>query len=137
MQKHYIGLVPIPKPKTKLANTFAQYRNDTETTLQRENLVRYLYQNNLALLLGIFFIIKGALKTKIACKFSILLDYFWRSGYIFMIKKTYILPRSGKHENNLKKIETKKGFGFGKKDFGFWKHFKSMQGIMINGGRHR
>ena len=38
-QNHYFGLRPIPKPNTKLADTFNLYHKPiTKTTFQRENL---------------------------------------------------------------------------------------------------
>ena len=41
-RNHYFGLGPIPKPKPKLADTFGQYCNNTETRFQGENLVFWL-----------------------------------------------------------------------------------------------
>ena len=67
-----------------------------ETTFQRENLVsesmRYL----------IFIpIIKTPLKPNFLS--NILLQYFWRSGFIFKLVKTCIPPKVGKNEKKLKK----------------------------------
>ena len=114
-RNHQFALGPIPKTKLKLAVTFGRYSNRYRNHISKGE-SSYQYQDNLALVWGIFFIIKGALKTKFACKFWILLDYFWRYGFIFMLIKTYNLPRSGKHEKNLKKNLKK-----------FWKNLKKFE----------
>ena len=88
-RNHYFGLDP--KPKLKLADTTLT-DTETGTTFQRKNLVTDS--------VGYFFRHKRA-------PFQIL---FWRSGFIFKPIKAYIPPRSGKHENNLKKFEKKNGF---------------------------
>ena len=74
-RNHYFGLGPIPKLKPKLPDTFGRYRKRYRNHISKGE-SSYQYQTNLALVMGIFSNIKGALKTKFACKFSILLDYF-------------------------------------------------------------
>ena len=66
----------------------------------------------MALVWGIFSIIKGAVKTKYACKFSILLDCFWRI-YFHAYKNLY----PPKKWETWEKFENKK-FGLGKNNFG-------------------
>ena len=61
-RNHYFGLGPIPKPKPKLADTFGQYHNRYRNHISKRE-SSYQYLNNLALVWGIFFILKLAPKT--------------------------------------------------------------------------
>ena len=81
----YFCLGLISKPKPKLA--------DTETIFQRENLV-----TDIGFSMEYFFHHKRATKTKFTAKYTIFLDYFWRSWFIFKLIKAYIPQRSGKDE---------------------------------------
>ena len=116
VRNHYFSTGPMQKPKPKLVDAFSRYRNWYRNHIFKGE-SSYQYQNNLALIWGIFFIIKGALKTKFPCKFWILLDFFLRSGFIFMLIKIYILQRSGKQEKNWGKKWKRKenSLSFGKK----------------------
>ena len=117
VRNHYFSTGPIQKPKPKLVDAFSWYRNWYRNHISKGE-SSYQYQNNLALIWGIFFIIKGALKTEFPCKFWILLDFILRSGFIFMLIKIYILLRSGKQEKNWrKKIRKENSFSFGKKNW--------------------
>ena len=68
----YFGLGPIPKPKPKLTDTFGEYHNRNQNHISKGE-SSYRYWNNLALVLGIFSIIKGPLKPNLLPDFK----YFW------------------------------------------------------------
>ena len=81
---HYFGLGPIPKQENlNWPILSADTLTNTETTFQWKNLVTNT--------MGYFFIIKGPLKPN----FLENITYFWKSGFIFKLIKTYIPPRIG------------------------------------------
>ena len=86
---HYFGIGPIPKP-----NIYGQYR---------KRYWNHFCEGRSSLVWGIFSFLKGAWKTKFACKLSIPSDYFWRSGFIFMLIKTCIFTLSGETREKLEK----------------------------------
>ena len=86
-RNHYFGLVPILKPKPKLTDTFGQYRNQYRNHISKGE-SSYLYWNNLALVLGIFPIIKGPLKP-ICCQILHIFGLFLKMLVYFQPPKKH------------------------------------------------